>query len=150
MITAVLGLSQTDEKEDRMFSEVHHVGYLVEDLEAAIQWYEATFGGKYTGGGAAATGSGRIGFIQIGGVQVELIEPGDKSGLPGGGGHVIDHVGYVVDDLDRAVADFRSKGYRFATQEPFTNVAGYRLIFFDTSSTNGMRIHLTEASSLRT
>ena len=129
-----------------MFSKIQHAGYLVEDLEAAIGWYVKTFGGEHTGGGTAA--AGRLGFIQIGDVEVELIEPPDKSGLPGNGNHLLDHVGYVVDDLDKAVAEYKAKGYKFATDGPFVNIMGYRLIFFDTASTHGTRIHLTEASSL--
>ena len=129
-----------------MFSKIQHAGYLVEDLESAIAWYVKTFDGKHTGGGTAA--AGKLGFIQIGDVEVELIEPPDKSLLPGSGNHLLDHVGYVVDDLDKAVAEYKAKGYRFATDGPFVNIKGYRLIFFDTASTHGTRIHLTEASSL--
>ncbi len=129
-----------------MFSKIQHAGYLVEDLEAAVDWYVKTFGGKHTGGGGAA--AGKLAFIQIGDVEVELIEPPDKSGLSGGDNHLLDHVGYVVDDLDKAVAEYKAKGYKFATDGPFVNIMGYRLIFFDISSTHGTRIHLTEASSL--
>ena len=129
-----------------MFSKIQHAGYLVEDVEAAAAWYEKTFGGKRTGGGSAAMG--KLAFIRMGDVEVELIEPADRSRLTGRGDHVFDHIGYVVEDLDKAVADYKAKGYTFATTEPMVNVAGYRLIFFDTSCTNGARIHLTEASSL--
>ena len=130
-----------------MFSDIQHAGYLVEDLMTAVAWYEETFGAKYTGGGVSPVG--KIGFVQIGVVEVELIEPADKGELAAGSDHVFHHMGYVVDDLDKAVADFQAKGYQFATPEPFVNVMGYRLIFFDTSSTRGTRIHLTEASSVK-
>ena len=128
-----------------MFSKIQHVGYLIEDLDAAIDWYVKTFGGEYTGRGTVPLG--KIGFVQIGDVEVELIEPADRGELTGRGDQVFDHVGYVVDDLDKAVTDFKARGFKFATAEPFTNFMGYRLIFFDTSSTKGTRIHLTEASS---
>ena len=130
-----------------MFTTVHHVGYQVQDLDSTVAWYQEIFGAIYSGGDAA--GAGKIGFVQIGGVEVELIEPADKAGLQGQDGPVFHHVGYVVEDLDTAVSDFKAKGYKFASEEPFTNVMGYRLIFFDTASTRGTRIHLTEASSLK-
>ena len=41
---------------------------------------------------------------------------------------VLHHVAYAGEDLDRVVADYKSRGYRFATEEPFTNFMGYRLI----------------------
>jgi len=134
-------------QEGDMFSKIQHVGYLVEDLDTAVEWYSRTFGGKRTGGGAA--GAGKVAFVQIGDVEVELIEPVDKSGLTGRANQVFHHVGYVVEDLDKAVAEFKARGYKFATAEPMVNIAGYRLIFFDMSSTKGTRIHLTEKSSLK-
>ena len=133
------------DEEEAVFNKVQHVGYLVPDVDAAVAWYERTFSAKYTGGGSAPIGT--LGFVQIGDVEVELIEPSDKSGLASGQ-HTFHHVGYVVDNLDEAVANFKAKGYKFATPEPRINIMGYRIIFFDTSSTEGTRIHLTEASSL--
>ena len=121
-----------------MFSSIQHTGYLVRDLDEAVAWYEKTFQAKYTGGGPASGVGGRIGFLQMGNTEVELIEPQDKSVFAGSSNHVFHHVGYVVDDLDKVVADFRARGYGFATAEPMVNVAGYRLIFFDTHPPTGL------------
>ena len=132
-----------------MFSSIQHTGYLVRDLDDAVAWYQRTFNAEYTGGGPASGVAGRIGFVQMGNAEVELIEPEDKSVFGGSGDHLFHHVGYVVDDLDEAVADFRARGYMFATSVPIVNAAGYRLIFFDTASSNGTRIHLTDASSIK-
>ena len=131
-----------------MFGKIHHVSYLVEDLSATIDWYVKMLQGEFTGRGTVA-GLGDVGFVQVGEVEVEFIEPEDKGQLQPGAGHVFHHVAYVVDDLDRTVADFRERGYEFATPEPFTNFMGYRLIYFENWCTGGTRVHLTEASSLR-
>lgn len=131
-----------------MFGKVHHVSYLVASLDEAIEHQVKMFNGEHTGRGTVA-GLGDVGFVQIGDVEVEFIEPEDRSQLGPGGAYTFHHVAYVVDDLDRTVASFRDRGYAFATPEPFTNFMGYRLIYFDPSCTNGTRVHLTEASSLR-
>ena len=55
----------------------------------------------------------------------------------------------AVEDLDRVVAEHRARGYRFLTDEPFTNFMGYRLIYFDPADTGGCRVHLTDAATLR-
>ena len=47
------------------------------------------------------------------------------------------------------MVELKAKGIKFATDTPIVNLAGYRLVHFDTSTTDGMRIHLTEASSLK-
>ncbi len=131
-----------------MFGKIHHVSYLVHDLDTTIDWYVKMFEAEFTGKGTVPT-LGDVGFVQAGDVEVEFIQPEDRSLLDSQGSFVFHHVAYVVDDLDRSVADFRARGYSFANPEPFTNFMGYRLIYFDPSCTNGTRVHLTEASSLR-
>ncbi len=131
-----------------MFSDIHHVSYLVPDLDAAIESYARMFGAVVTGRGAVA-GLGEVAFLQAGSVEVEFIRPEDPEALEGSGGHAIHHVAYAVEDLDQAVAEHRSRGFRFLTEEPFTNFMGYRLIYFDPADTGGCRVHLTDAATLR-
>ena len=73
-----------------MLLQVHHVGYLVPDLDAAVDLYVNTFGAKQSGRGAAGR-LGEIAFIQAGNVEVELIQPNDRSTLTNGDGHVYHH-----------------------------------------------------------
>ena len=132
-----------------MFSEIHHVSYLVPDLDAAIESYSSAFGAEVTGRGPVAN-LGEVAFLQVGDVEVEFIRPEDMSALEGSGGsYVVHHTAYAVEDLDRVVAEHRSRGYQFLTDEPFTNFMGYRLIYFDPADTGGCRVHLTDAATLR-
>ena len=135
------------ERESSMLLKVHHVGYLVPSLDDAVNLYVKTFGAKQSGRGAAGR-LGEIAFIQAGEVEVELIQPNDRALLTNGDGHVYHHVGYVVDKLDEAVAEFKAKGYQFNSEEPNVNFMGYRLIYFDSKFTAGLGMHLTEASSM--
>ena len=131
-----------------MFSDIHHVSYLVPDLDAAIATYSETFGAVVTGRGPVAN-LGEVAFLQVGGAEVEFIAPEDPAALSGGNGvWVVHHVAYAVEELDRVVAEHRQRGYRFLTEEPFTNFMGYRLIYFDPADTGGCRIHLTDAATL--
>ena len=131
-----------------MFSDIHHVSYLVPDLDAAIQSYAETLGAMVTGRGPVPN-LGEVAFLQVGEVEVEFIEPDDPATLEGGrGAWVVHHMAYAVDDLDRVVAEHRERGYRFLTEEPFTNFMGYRLIYFDPADTGGCRVHLTDAATL--
>ena len=130
-----------------MLGKIHHAGYLVNDLDAVVAWYEKTFDGKQTSGGDGAGGN-KVAFVRLGDGEVELIEPADKGEL-GGRSWAYHHIGYVVEDVEKAMVELKAKGFKFTTDAPIVNVAGYRLIHFDTSTTDGMRIHLTEASSLK-
>ena len=67
-----------------MFEKIQHIGYLVADLDAAVQWFKTGFGGENAGGGnlnssVAVPGGGRNAFIHFGQVETELIEPADTS-----------------------------------------------------------------------
>jgi methylmalonyl-CoA/ethylmalonyl-CoA epimerase len=132
-----------------MFSDIHHVSYLVPDLDSAIESYAETLGAVVTGRGPVPN-LGEVVFLQVGGVEVEFIQPEDTAAMDDAGGSwVVHHVAYAVEDLDRVVAEHRERGYRFLTDEPFTNFMGYRLIYFDPGDTGGCRVHLTDASTLR-
>ncbi len=131
-----------------MFSDIHHVSYLVPDLDAAIGSYEKTMGAAVTGRGPVPN-LGEVAFLRVGDVEVEFIQPEDLSALEGSGGAwVVHHMAYAVEDLDRVVSEHRARGYRFLTEEPFTNFMGYRLIYFDPVDTGGCRVHLTDAATL--
>lgn len=131
-----------------MFSDIHHVSYLVPDLDAAVESYARMFGAAVTGRGAVPN-LGEVAFLQAGGVEVEFIRPDDPAALAGGESYAVHHVAYAVADLDRVVAEHRARGYRFLTDAPFTNFMGYRLIYFDPADTGGCRVHLTDAATLR-
>ncbi len=132
-----------------MFSDIHHVSYLVPDLDAAIQSYAETLGAVVTGRGPVAN-LGEVVFLQVGKVEVEFIQPEDLAALEvSGGAWVVHHMAYAVEDLDGVVAEHRKRGYRFLSDEPFTNFMGYRLIYLDPADTGGCRVHLTDAATLR-
>ena len=131
-----------------MFTNFHHASYLVPALDDAIRSYAETFGGQETGRGMVAE-LGEVGFVQVGEVEVEFIQPEDAGALQGEALPVLHHVAYAVEDLDRVVADYKSQGYRFATEEPLTNFMGYRLIYLDAAHTHGTRVHLTDATTFR-
>jgi catechol 2,3-dioxygenase-like lactoylglutathione lyase family enzyme len=120
---------------------VVHPGYLVRDLDAAVAWYVEKLGAIHVGGGPSRRG-GRIAFVEIGKAQIELIEPEDTTAL--GPDHVLDHVGYLTRSLDADLAGYRARGLAFATEAPAVNPIGQRLIYLDTATSMGSRMHLTE------
>lgn len=128
-------------KSDDLNIRVYHTGYLTDDLDRAIAFYEKMFNGKVLS--RAANVKGETAFVRAGEFEVELIAPADKTRLAGRTGLVLDHVGYFVPDLDQAVAELKNKGAKFAG-EPSVNPVGYRMIFLDGESSLGTRIHLTE------
>ncbi len=125
-----------------MFTDIHHAGYLVQDLDSSIKMYEDVFGGKCIKRGES--GSGRNCFVQIGEILIELIEPADKSRIAGRGGQVIDHIGYVVPDIMKAGQEMMARGIKFESPEPRMSIVGVKIWYIDPAFTQGSRIHLTE------
>lgn len=132
-----------------MFERIQHIGYLVADLDAAIGWFKQTFGGDNAGGsnlnpgGVAVPSGGRNAFVHFGQIEVELIEPNDRTGIPD---HtlVMHHVAYVVSDLARARPELEARGFKFAAPQANTNVIGQQVLYFDPATTNGFLMHLTQ------
>ena len=118
-----------------------HPGYLVQNLDTATAWYVDNLGGVRVGGGPSRRG-GRVAFVDCGSAQVELIEPQDTG--PIGNDHVLDHAGYLTRSLDADLAGYRGRGLQFATDAAAVNPIGQKLIYFDTASSMGTRMHLTE------
>ncbi|MDP6549093.1 MAG: VOC family protein [Dehalococcoidia bacterium] len=131
-----------------MFDKIQHIGYLVGDLDAAIGWFEKGFGGKRAAGGPMrASGmfpsGGRNAFVHFGQVEVELIEPQDRAGIAAGT-LVMHHVGYVVPNIVEAKSQLEAKGFKFASEFPYTNIMKQQVLYFDSSTTNGLMLHLTQ------
>lgn len=118
-----------------------HAGYRVNDLDKAIAWYVDNFQGEHIGGGASRNG-GRNAFVNFGQVQVELIEPGDTAGMADGI-HEMDHVGYVVGDIPSCMGGCQARGLKFVADAPNTNSVRQQVLYFDTGTTLGSRMHLT-------
>ena len=105
-----------------MFDKIQHIGYLVADLDKAVEWFKQGFGAANAGGGPvqssrAVPGGGRNAFVHFGQVEVELIEPGDTSNVPKDT-LVMHHVGYVVADIPRAVERARARASRLSRTRP--------------------------------
>ena len=124
-------------------NQIVHAGYLVADVEKAVDWYEKSFDGVAVGGIGASRRGIRNAYVNFGQVQVELIEAADASEL-GGQRYVMDHVGYVVSDISAGVADCRGRGFRFAGEEANTNRIGQQVLYFDPATTMRTRMHLTQ------
>ncbi|MCY4655124.1 MAG: VOC family protein, partial [Dehalococcoidia bacterium] len=134
-----------------MFDKIQHIGYLTSDLEAAVSWFERSFGAVDAGGGPlspsyAVPSGGRNAYVRFGQAEAEIIEPEDKSGI---GSKVLDmhHVGYVVENMEQAADELRTRGFAFGSDEPFVNVFGHQVFYLDRETTNGAFVHLTQLES---
>ena len=137
-----------------MFDKIQHIGYLTSDLEAAVSWFERSFGAVNAGGGPlspsyAVPSGGRNAYVRFGQAEAEIIEPEDKSAV---GSKVLDmhHVGYLVANMEQAADELRARGFAFGSDDPFVNVFGHQVFYLDTETTNGAFVHLTQLAPVTT
>jgi catechol 2,3-dioxygenase-like lactoylglutathione lyase family enzyme len=94
----------------------HHVHLIASDPAATLAWYRDVLGGE------PASLKGRLDGLRFDDVWF-LVSPSPQ-GMPGTTvERAIDHVGFMVDDLDQAAAGFRDRGVTFE-QEPVVPAGG--------------------------
>ena len=87
----------------------HHVHLSAADPAATLAWYRDVLGGQ------PASLKGRLDGVKFGGVWF-LVTP-NAEGEPGTTvERAIDHIAFVVDDMDAAVAEFRGQNVEFETE----------------------------------
>jgi catechol 2,3-dioxygenase-like lactoylglutathione lyase family enzyme len=102
--------------EDPDYLGFHHIHLSASDPAATLAWYQDTFGGE------PASLKGQLDGLLFGDVWLLVAAHGE--GTPATTeGRAIDHIGFVVPDLDVAAADMRQKDIGFQ-QEPMVPEGG--------------------------
>lgn len=106
-----------------MFRKIHHIAFVVRDIEAAMDRFEANYEMKLESRGEV-TGqySMDVALYYAGDNIVELIEPTSESGWTyeylqeNGEGWF--HIAFEVDDIRKRMGQLRERGIRFVDDEP--------------------------------
>jgi lactoylglutathione lyase len=111
-----------------------HVHLRSPDPEATAQFYENMFGAEVSRGrypaGTPFAGQPRI-TMKLGGTSFYIApaDPRTSNGDPPKAPHFgLEHIGLMVDNLDAAAAELKSRGAHF-TMEPVTFVPGTQIAF---------------------
>mgnify|MGYP001612309651 CR=1 FL=1 len=114
----------------------HHVAFTVRDAEQSKKWYQEKLGFAITN--ERSKNGVDIVFMRLGDVLIELFSFGSETkDLPDYRINVVDdlhvegtkHLCLGTDDLDKSMAELKSKGVEFVT-EVDTGAFGGRYIFF--------------------
>lgn len=93
------------------------------------------------------------GFFPVGDTCLELLEPTSPDSPIGKflarRGQGIHHLCFAVDDIEKALADLASRGYRLVNTEPVAGADGRRIAFLHPEAGSGVLIELAEGSSER-
>lgn len=106
-----------------MFTNIHHIAFVVEDVEASMERFERTFEMELVSRDQmTGTYEMDVALYYAGDNIVELIEPTTEQGwsyeLLQENGEGWFHIAFEVDDIRARMADLRERGIRFKQDEP--------------------------------
>jgi methylmalonyl-CoA/ethylmalonyl-CoA epimerase len=135
--------------------KIYQLGYVVADVEKAARHYESAFGiGPFAGPvvvpmkkavfmGRTVSTKIKTVFAKSGDVQIELIQPLDGDNpyteFLAKKGDGIHHLGFKVDDIEQAKAEFAKKG-----MQPFFSgdLVVMKFAYYDTAQFGGLALEL--------
>jgi methylmalonyl-CoA/ethylmalonyl-CoA epimerase len=131
-----------------VLNRIHHLGYAVEDVEAASLFYKKNFG-VLPGEPEFVEEQGIVAtMFRVGESRVELVQPtcpdspvGKFLARRGEGFH---HVAYQVDDLEAVLARLQSNGVELVDEKPRIGAGGTRMAFVHPKDTFGVLTELVE------
>jgi methylmalonyl-CoA/ethylmalonyl-CoA epimerase len=131
-----------------MFDQIDHVGVAVEDLDGAIELYEAGFEMKLAHRETVESQGVEAVLLDIGGGHVELLKPlgpdtavGKFVAKRGPGLH---HVAYAVDDIDAALGRLKEEGIDLIDSEPRVGIRNSRVAFLHPRATGSVLTEIVE------
>ena len=125
---------------------IDHLGIAVKSLEEASRAYEA-LGFRVEGVHEVPTEKVRTAFLPIGESQLELLEPTDGSSVIArflekrSGLH---HVCFVVDDIEAALGELKTRGVPLLDEAPRVGAGGCRVAFVHPKGAGGVLVELKE------
>jgi len=137
--------------DSRMLTRIDHVGLAVRDLEAAIAFYENTFGMRVVHQEVNEEQGVREAMLAVGdsGSCIQLLAPltpdSTIAKFLDRSGEGIQQVAYGVDDIDAASAELRARGLRLLYDAPRRGTAGSRVNFVHPKDAGGVLVELVEA-----
>jgi methylmalonyl-CoA/ethylmalonyl-CoA epimerase len=124
-----------------------HIGIAVSSIEDALGIYRA-LGLSESKREEVASQEVITAFLPLGNTRLELLQPtGPDSPIAkflAKRGPGIHHLCFAVDDLDDAVEDLKSRGFRMVNESPVPGADGKRVAFLHPSAGRGVLIELSE------
>ena len=131
-----------------LLTEIDHVAIAVQDLEAAVAWYEAAFGATVEHREVVESDGVEEALLKVAESYVQLLTPiRDASPVAkylekrGEGLH---HIGYRVDDCAQALEALRAQGNRLLDEVPRPGSRGTTVAFVHPKGAFGTLIELVQ------
>lgn len=129
-------------------THIEHIGIAVDDLDAAVKFYEEVMGLECYAVEEVTDQKVRTAFFKVGDTKIELLESTDPEGPVGKfiekKGTGIHHIAFAVPDVNNALKSAGEKGVKLIDQQARAGAEGLKIGFLHPKSTFGV---LTEFCS---
>ena len=127
---------------------VHHINFIVADLDAAVQAYQEVLGiGPFEYADLPERGVSTA-RVRVGEVWIVLVSPQCEDSVAGryleahGDGFFL--MSFGVDNLDQAMAELAQRGALPADRTAHAGILDWRVADLETEDSLGVRFHLTQ------
>ncbi|HVJ95655.1 MAG TPA: methylmalonyl-CoA epimerase [Acidimicrobiia bacterium] len=131
-----------------LLTEIDHVAIAVNDLEAAIDYYQSTFGCEVEHRETIEKDGVEEALLKVADSYVQLLTPiRDDSPVAkylANKGEGIHHVGYRVDDCAKALDAVKAQGHRVIDEAPRPGSRGTTVAFVHPKTAFGTLIELVQ------
>ena len=130
-----------------MLTRIHHVGVVVPSLEEGLKFWRDTLGMRLTKSATIEEQGVRAALLEVGGSEVELLEPLSPEGGVGkflarrGGG--LHHVCFETDDVAKELDAARARDIQLLDQKPRHGLAGM-ICFLHPKATRGVLVEYAQ------
>ena len=136
---------------ESMLREIDHVAIAVNDLDAAIAWYEEVFDATVVHRETVESDGVAEALIKVAESYIQLLTPTrDDSPVAkylARRGEGLHHVGYRVSDCTAALASLKAAGSRLIDEAPRPGSRGTMVAFVHPSASFGTLIELVQESN---
>ena len=136
---------------ESMLREIDHVAIAVNDLDAAIAWYEDVFDATVVHRETVESDGVAEALIKVAESYIQLLTPTrDDSPVAkylARRGEGLHHVGYRVSDCTAALASLKAAGSRLIDEAPRPGSRGTMVAFVHPSTSFGTLIELVQESN---
>ena len=131
-----------------MIKKIDHIGIAVNNLEESLSFYEDALGLKVENIEEVPEQKVKVGFLDIGGVHLELLESTSSEGPVAKfiekKGEGIHHIAILVDNIENSIESMKSNNVKLIDEVPRKGAGGSKMAFVHPKSTHGILLELYE------
>lgn len=131
-----------------MTEKLDHIGIAVENLEQSVAFYRDVLGLELHGTETVEEQKVKVAFFPVGDTEIELLESTDPEGpiakFIAAKGQGVQHLAFRVKDIEKTLADLKSRGIRLIDEKPRYGAGGAKIAFLHPKATNGVLVELCQ------